>query len=702
MAFSDLGYKRTLDGSGNAANDAGAAGTTLTRLTEASFSDGIGALDSAGRPSAREISNGVMQQSGDMPAASGASDFLWAWGQFLDHDLSLSEAGHTEIANIAVPTGDPFFDPMSTGAVEINFARVDPVEGTGVDGPREYANAITTFIDASQIYGSTQDVMDMMRVEGGKLRMVDHMLDQSEHGFMTGDVRAAENVALSSLHTLFTREHNRQVDLLRIEDPTYNDDELFLLARVHVEAIMQAVTFNEFLPKLLGEGAIPAFQGHDENVDPSISAEFSTAVYRFGHSLLSGNIQRLNEDGTEHETGNLALRDAFFNTSALIDSGIDPILRGLGQGKSQELDTFVIEDVRSFLFGPPGAGGFDLASLNIQRGRDLGIGSYNDLRQAMGLEKAITFADITTDGSLSTKLETVYGDIDAVDAWVGGLAEDPVNGGLLGATFSAVMIDQFTRLRDGDAYWSQNLELTQDELSALWNTSLSDVITRNTDIDHIQTDVFTAYNRIGGTDGKDRLTGTDDNDLILGEDGRDILGGGRGDDEAFGGNGNDRIAGHRGEDILHGDDGNDVVKGGRGDDLLFGGAGNDRLNGNLNDDFIFGGTGDDKLFGGRGSDVLVGGEGSDHLRGGRNDDILTGGAGADYFDFRGWQTGDDIVTDYGSEDHLLLGRGHMSLSYDEETNTATLTHGRGSTVVFENIDADLLASLQGEMQGQFY
>lgn len=698
MANGNLVYARTVDGSGNAANDAGAAGSTLTRITSATFGDGIGSMSGADRPGAREISNAVMQQTGDMPAASGASDFLWAWGQFLDHDLSLTEAGHTETANIAVPTGDPFFDPMGTGAVQINFSRVDAIEGTGVDSPREYANAVTTFIDASQIYGSSQDVMDMMRVDGGKLRMVDQMLDQSEHGFMTGDVRAAENVALSSLHTLFTREHNRQVDLLKAEDPTYNEEELFLLARVHVEAIMQAVTYNEFLPKLLGEGAIGAYEGHDENVDPSISVEFSTAVYRFGHSLLSGTVQRLNEDGSTHATGNLALRDAFFNPSALMGSGIDPILRGLGQGQSQELDTFVIEDVRSFLFGPPGAGGFDLASLNIQRGRDLGIGSYNDLRAAMGLTEVTSFDKITSDADLAAKLESVYGDVSLVDAWVAGLAEDPVNGGLLGETFSAVMVDQFTRLRAGDAYWSQNLDLTDAELDALWSTTLSEVIVRNTDVDHMQSDVFTAYNRIGGTDDRDRLVGDDDNDLIMGEDGRDILSGKRGDDEIFGGNGNDRLYGNRDDDRLHGEDGNDRLYGGRGEDALFGGAGRDKMHGGRGEDTMSGGDDKDRMFGGRGDDTLDGGNGNDYLRGGRGDDVMTGGAGHDSFDFRGWKAGNDVVTDFEAGDDLYFGHGYKTVSYDAQTNTATVTHGYGSSVVFENIDEALLSTLINEAQ----
>jgi len=626
---------RSADGSGAATGDAGKAGDILLRLTEPAFGDGIGTLAGEGRPSAREISNIVHAQDADMPDPGGTSDYMWAWGQFLDHDLSLTEAHRGgEAANIPVPFGDPQFDPFMTGRAEITFSRVEALEGSGVDSPREYANSITTFIDGSQIYGSSQDVLDMMRIENGKLRMVDDMLDQDENGFMTGDVRAAENVALSSLHTLFTREHNRQVDLLAESDPSLDADALFNGARARVEAILQAVTYNEYLPRLLGADALGAYEGHDASVDPGISVEFSTVAYRFGHSQLSGEIQRLNEDGTEHESGNLALRDAFFNPSQLFASGIDPILRGLGQGASQELDVHVIEDVRSFLFGPPGAGGLDLASLNIQRGRDLGLGSYNDIREGLGLARAESFDDITTNADIAAKLDAAYGDVDLVDAWVGGLAEDAVQGGMVGETFAHVMVDQFSRLRAGDAFWSENRDFVPDELDALWATTLSDVITRNTDIEHIQSDVFQVYNRIGGNDGSEMLRGTKEQDLIIGLAGDDTIRAGRGDDELFGGAGRDKLIGHRGDDRIHGGEGRDFLFGGKGDDMLFGGIGNDCLKG------------------GKGDDLLKGGEGNDRLKGGNGNDVLEGGEGSDRFIFTNDQSGHDRVTDYELADSV--------------------------------------------------
>lgn len=681
---------RAVDGIGAASDDAGQTGDTLLRLTEAAFGDGISTPSGADRANARDISNIVAAQDSDMPDPGNASDYLWAWGQFLDHDLSLSEA-HGETANIAVPFGDPQFDPFMTGTAEITFSRVEAIEGSGVDSPREYANEITAFIDGSQIYGSTQEVLDTMRVEGGKLRMVDNMLETDGNSFMTGDVRAAENVALSSLHTLFTREHNYQVDLLAAADPSLDADALFEGARARVEAVMQAVTYNEFLPRLLGDDALETYAGYDASVNPGISVEFSTAVYRFGHSLLSSELGRLNEDGSEHETGNLALRDAFFNPSELFASGIDPILRGLGQGASQELDVHVIEDVRSFLFGPPGAGGLDLAALNIERGRDLGLGTYNDIREGLGLARAESFADITSDTDIAAKLEAAYGDVDLVDPWIGGLAEDAINGGMLGETFSVVMVDQFSRLRDGDAFWSENRGFEADELSTLWSTTLSDVITRNTDIEYMQADAFSVYQRVGGTGSDDSIKGSNDQDLMLGFDGNDTLTGRNGDDEIFGGDGQDKLVGQNDNDRLHGEAGNDHLSGGRGNDVLFGGADNDRLTGGNDDDNLFGGDGNDRLSGGNGDDNLYGGAGNDRLTAGQGNDLLEGGAGEDAFIFRTSNAGHNRVLDYDVEDSVRIvgdvigfDLEQYDFSYNGMSNL-TLDLGAGTSVTFEGV-----------------
>ena len=548
---------RTIDGEGNNTDspDFGAAGSQLRRLVEATDTGDI--LSGANRLSAREVSNIVMQQTEDTPNSAGASDFLWMWGQFLDHDIGLTEAGNTEAADIEVPLGDPFFDPFGTGTATIQFNRVDDADPDTLG--RQYDNDLTAFIDGSQIYGSSQEVADGLRVDGGRLLISDGglLLPDPDGGdeLLTGDIRAAENIALTSLHTLFVREHNRIADEISEQQPWLSDDAIFNLTRAQVEAVMQAITFNEFLPLLVGEDAFDAYAGYDSTVDPGLSVEFSTAVFRFGHTLLSPELLRTEEDGSVIAAGNIALRDAFFAPDEIADNGgIDPILRGGAEGVAQELDALIVEDVRSFLFGPPGAGGFDLASLNIQRGRDLGLPDYNTLREALGLERVTSFDQISSDANVAASLEAAYGSVDDIDAWIGGLAEDAFGDGMLGETFSVAIIDQFSRLRDGDAFWSEGRGFRQRELDELWSTSLSDVIERNTDVDHIQRDVFLAHDRIGGTDNAEHLEGDDGDDLIIGFGGADMLYGNGGDDDLFG------------------DDGEDILVGGAGNDIMTGGA----------------------------------------------------------------------------------------------------------------------------------
>jgi Animal haem peroxidase len=228
-------------------------------------------------------------------------------------------------------------------------------------------------------------------------------------------------------------------------------------------------------------------------VDASIRNEFSTAAYRFGHSALSPVLLRLDKQGNVIPQGNLSLRNAFFAPNRIIDEGgIAPILRGLASQVCQRIDPYVVDDVRNFLFGQPGEGGFDLASLNIQRGRDHGLPGYNDTREAFGLPRAESFRDISSDPEIQTRLASVYPTPDDVDLWTGGLAEDPVPGAQVGELFFLIIKTQFEALRDGDRYWYQNA-LSKSIRREVEKTRLSDIIRRNTAIgDEIPDNVFYA------------------------------------------------------------------------------------------------------------------------------------------------------------------------------------------------------------------
>jgi hypothetical protein len=501
---------RSLDGTYNNLHDPelGATFTTLLRLVPADYGDGVSSMAGQDRPSARAISNLVTVQPAPFTNDGGLTDYLWQWGQFLDHDLDLTEGNDPpEAADIAIPMGDPFFDPGFTGTVTmaLNRSLYDLTTGTGPDNPRQQLNEITAWIDASNVYGSDQFRAAALRTLDGTGRLLTSPGDllpfntvglpngggDAPELFLAGDVRANEQSGLTAMHTLFVREHNRLAQEIALAEPGLDGEEIYQRARRIVGALMQVVTYNEFLPLLLGPDALPPYVGYRPNLDTRISNIFATAAYRFGHSTLSPVIKRLDAQGEEIQEGHLALRDAFFSPHRITDEGgIEPILRGLASQACQVPDPMVVDDLRNFLFGPPGSGGFDLTALNIQRGRDHGLPSYNDARRGLGLAPKATFADITSDPLMSQRIEEAYGDVERVDVWVGGLAEDPAPGSMLGELFTLVLVDQFTALRDGDRFWYQH-SLSPEELAEVENTRLSDIIRRNTPIgDEIQDNVF--------------------------------------------------------------------------------------------------------------------------------------------------------------------------------------------------------------------
>ncbi|MGZ0190214.1 MAG: peroxidase family protein [Alphaproteobacteria bacterium] len=265
---------RAIDGKGDHPTDPnwGAAGRAEPRLTpsDPSANDVVGGSD---LPSARDISNSIARQAAPTETAEGYSDMLWAWGQFVDHDLDLTPEGE-EAAPIAVSQGDPEFDPYFTGGQTIGFHRSVPIIDEADAGERNYPNIITSYLDASMVYGSDAETAASIRGDGAYLYIdADGFLPKDSSGqYMGGDVRSGENVGLTSLHTLFAREHNRVVDELTDRDPDLSAEELFTLARRVIETEIQNITFDEFLPKILGDGAIGDYQGFDASVDPTGAA----------------------------------------------------------------------------------------------------------------------------------------------------------------------------------------------------------------------------------------------------------------------------------------------------------------------------------------------------------------------------------------------------------------------------------------------
>ena len=533
---------RTYDGSNNNLFQSqwGATHTQLRRMAKPDYADKIAAPGGVNRPNPRKISNSLFSQTD----ASGTpllindrlnlSDYTWVFGQFIDHDITLSEDSD-ELAMIPVDFPDPHFNPG--GAIPnvfIPMKRNKVMEGTGTDvnNPRQHFNEITAWIDGSAVYGSDAFRANWLRsFQGGRLKVstgnmlpyntisgefddevdIDAPFMADGVGFATrlfvgGDIRANENALLTSFHTIFVREHNRVCADLEIQHSDWSDEQLYQHARKIVGGFIQAITYEEWLPTMGVQ--LPAYTRYDETIDPSISNVFSAAAFRMGHTLLNSNLNMVDADGIPYPEGPLALRNAFFNPAVVAKEGVEPFLKGMGIQIQQNMDAKVVDDVRNFLFGPPGAGGLDLAAININRGRERGLPDFNTIRDAFGLEQYDNFFDIIFDDEVVGHLEEMYGNIDNIDPWVGMLAEAHMDNSLFGETVLTIMHQQFLALRDGDRFYYENdADLSAEEKAMIKNTTFSDIIMRNTAIQLMQGNVFqaTEHRSICGYYGEDAI-----------------------------------------------------------------------------------------------------------------------------------------------------------------------------------------------------
>lgn len=491
-------------------------GNKLARFAPSDYPDGVSAMPTD-RKSAREISNIVGVQSESITNSRDASDMIWQWGQFLDHDVIETPSNGDDKANIPVPTGDQFFDPdgdENSPPKFISFSRSTVYDGTGVTTPREQINGITSCIDGSNVYGSDIERQAALRTNSGdgKLKVqdsdngplmpfnhpnLDNAMSNGAHFFLAGDVRANEQVALTAMHTLFVREHNFQAERILAENPTMSGNEVFAAARKWVTALKQKITYDDWLPVFIGADNIAAYNGFNQLMKPAIFNEFATAAFRVGHTLLSDTLLRPAVNGAGGDSP-LPLRDAFFNISYILEHGIDSVLKGLTMQKAQEVDGKFVDSVRNFLFGMPGAGGFDLFALNIQRGRDHGLPSLNAMRSAMKelgypTDPYQSINDITTNPDHRQQLTDAYGTVDKVELFVGGLLEDKASNSMLGDTFTCIWAEQFRRFRDGyKLYYEIDDFFSAQDRASIKATTLKDIIVRNTDIpaNELMDDVF--------------------------------------------------------------------------------------------------------------------------------------------------------------------------------------------------------------------
>ncbi|PSN37939.1 hypothetical protein C0J52_20255 [Blattella germanica] len=421
---------------------------------------------------------------------------LMQFAQFLDHDITFTPVQrgyfasipdcrscdsprtvHPECMPIPVPRGDHHYPQVNHSTGErLCFSFMRSLPGQQHLGPREQVNQNSAFLDTSQVYGEHSCLARQLRSYGGRLNVTRHpikgkdLLPQSpEHPeckapsgycFIAGDGRASEQPALTSIHTLFMREHNRLVDGLHIVNPHWDDERLYQHGR------------------------------YNPGCNPNIVNEFAAAAFRIGHSLLRPHIPRLSPTYQVVEPP-ILLRDGFFNPDMVYQVHmVDEITRGLVSTPMENMDQFVTGEITNHLFEDRHIphSGVDLIALNIQRGRDHAIRPYNDYRALCNLKRATSFEDLSREipPEVIARLKRIYATVDDIDLFPGGMSERPLQGGLVGPTFACIIGIQFRQLRKCDRYWYETedptIRFTEAQLAEIRKITLSKILCENMDI----------------------------------------------------------------------------------------------------------------------------------------------------------------------------------------------------------------------------
>ncbi|XP_028406279.1 peroxidasin-like isoform X2 [Dendronephthya gigantea] len=550
---------RTIDGTCNNLDNPmwGSSLTAFRRLLRPVYENGfntpMGWRNKDVLPSARLISTQVISAAKNAPDEA-FTHMLMQWGQFLDHDLdftvtSPSSQSFTDGENCTstCENQSPCF-PISIPANDtrikrhkcMTFTRSSSACGTGatsvffsVVSTREQMNQITSYLDASNVYGSSRDEVEHLRDlsndngllktgmdkngkpllpfnDGSPIECLKSEKESPIPCFLAGDHRANEQLGLLSMHTIWMREHNRIAKQLRVLNPNWNGEKIFQETRKIVGAEMQHITYAHYLPKILGKygmDILGKYEGYKPDTDASIFNAFATAAFRVGHSMIRPVLDRVNSSFQMIEEGHIPLHKAFFAPYRIVEEGgIDPLIRGLFFSPARDRrdqDGVLNMELTEKLFEMAHTVALDLGAINIQRSRDHGLPSYNEWRVLCDLEPLKTFEDlksVISNNDIIKKLKDLYLDVNKIELWVAGILEDIIPGSLLGPTLQCLIATQFKNLRDGDRFWYEYDGVFEPaQLTQIKRVTLARVLCDNGDnITQAQPDVFLRVNHISG------------------------------------------------------------------------------------------------------------------------------------------------------------------------------------------------------------
>ncbi|KAK4008470.1 hypothetical protein OUZ56_013610 [Daphnia magna] len=553
---------RTLDGSCNNIKHAswGKSRTQYQRILVPAYADGVWlprrAQNGSELPSPRLVSISVVLDKNTPSEAE--TTWVMQYGQFLAHDLAFTsffrmnnsmsiqccteegkllrdtELQHPVCLPIEIPEDDPFYSKFSQHCM--SFVRSIPAPRSDCRlGHGEQMNGNTHFLDQSNVYGSDEKQSAAVRTfQNGTLKSTPQKghqgldllpsddsadtnctLSKDVSGidppddvrcFKSGDTRSNQSPNLAVTHTVFLREHNRLAAELAYLNPSWDDERLFQESRRILIAQMQHITYNEWLPIVIGRtkmqelGLLPLQHGFSEeyykNLNPGVLNEFASAAFRFGHTLIQGKQDLFNRQRRKEK--HILLRQHFSKVQEVYKPGnLDQFLTGLATQPGQDFDNYFSKEITHHLFEEEGKGfGLDLVSLNLQRGRDHGLPGYNAFRTICGLQRAKNFNDLLDliSPAIVERFELLYDSVDDIDLYIGGVSEDKAEGALLGPTFQCIVADQFLRLKRGDRFFydlgGQPGSFTEEQLNEIRKISFARLICDNSFVLYTQPLVF--------------------------------------------------------------------------------------------------------------------------------------------------------------------------------------------------------------------
>uniref|UniRef100_A0A672UPJ5 NAD(P)H oxidase (H2O2-forming) n=1 Tax=Strigops habroptila TaxID=2489341 RepID=A0A672UPJ5_STRHB len=487
----------------------GSVGARLLRLLPANYADGVyKALQEPHVPNARELSNAVARGPSGLPSHRNTTTLAVFFGFHVLSDILGTEKPGcpAEFLNIRIPPGDLVFDPAGTGDVVLPFQRIHWAMETGQspNSPREQTNEVTGWLDGSSVYGPLNSWSDALRsFSGGQLasgpggripRETDgrvHMwkaLDPStgqggpQGIYDLGSAWGNENRFLQAVSIAWFRYHNHLAVALAQGHLTWSDEDLFQHTRKRVIATFQSIVMYEWLPTLLGT-QVPEYEGYQQHLDPSLSPEFVAAAGQFLATMVPPGVYKSSglwgysmssPPGEESLALPISPQSPRLQQAKEVD--VDNLLLGMSSQIAEREDNIVVEDLQDYWYGPLKYSRTDYVASCLQRGRDLGLPTYNQARERFGLEPLQNWSDFAPhlEQQVLEKVAALYANNTAgLELLPGGMLEAD------GSLFSAIILDQFVRLRDGDRFWFENAKnglFTVEETREIRNTTFHDVL----------------------------------------------------------------------------------------------------------------------------------------------------------------------------------------------------------------------------------